>query len=290
MKIIVTGDKGFLGSRLANKLEKNHRVIGLNRTVGDISNFMVVHDFILKHKPDVIIHCAAIGDIAKCEENKDMAYKSNHIATRNIASACADNNSRMIYISSDQVYDAFTDEAISELTPTNPNNYYGYLKVESEKDVQTIVPKSHIARISWQYDWNTPGLEDSRGGLLEQIGKAILTNTPIYCNPNSHQYMSYVQDTIDALIKMAEQVIPYGIYNITEETDKSIDQVFEFAMTSLGVDDKTIKSLVLPKDEGKKYNLCAKAFNLEMCGQKMPSFEEGIIKCILDNKLTGSQI
>lgn len=130
----------------------NHAVIGLNRTVGDISNFKVVHDFISKHKPDVVIHCAAIGDIRKCEENKQLAYKSNYIATKNIASACADNNSRMIYISSDQVYNAFTDEEISELTPTDPNNYYGELKVMSEKDVQNIVPKNHIARI-WFYEY-----------------------------------------------------------------------------------------------------------------------------------------
>ena len=283
MKIIVTGDKGFLGSRLANKLKNSHIVIGLNRKVGDISNFKVVHAFISKHKPDAVIHCAAIGDIRKCDEDNELAYKSNYIATKNIASACTDNNSRMIYISSDQVYNAFTDEQISELTSTNPNNYYGQLKVMSEKDVQNIVPKNHIARIGWQYDWCTPGLQDSRGGILELVSKAILTNTPIYCNPNTYQYISYVQDTIDALIKMAEQVIPYGVYNVTQETDKSIEQAFVFTMRNLGVNDKTIKSLVLPKDNGKPHNLCAKAFNLEMCGYKMPSFEEGILRCISEH-------
>lgn len=279
MKIIVTGDKGFLGSRLANKLKNDHIVIGLNRKVGDMSDFKVVHDFISKHKPDVVIHCAAIGDIRKCEENKELAYKSNYIATKNIASACVDNNSRMVYISSDQVYDAFTDGQISELTSTNPNNYYGQLKVMSEKDVQNIVPKNHIARIGWQYDW----CQDSRGGILELVSKAILTNTPVYCNPNTYQYISYVQDTIDALIKMAEQVIPYGVYNVTQETDKSIEQAFAFTMRNLGADDKTIKSLVLPKENEKPHNLCAKAFNLEMCGYKMPSFEEGILRCISEH-------
>lgn len=283
MKIIITGDKGFLGSRLTSKLKRNHTIIGLNREIGDISNFRVVYDFISKHKPDVVIHCAAIGDIRKCEKNKELAYKSNYIATKNIASACADNNSRMIYISSDQVYNAFTDKEISELTPTDPNNYYGELKVMSEKDVQNIVPKNYIARIGWQYDWCTSGVDDSRGGILGLVSKAILTNSPIYCNSNSYQYISYVQDTIDALIKMAEQVIPYGVYNVTQETDKSIEQAFIFTMKSIGANDKIIKSLVLPNADGKPHNLCAKAFNLEMCGYKMPSFEAGILRCISEH-------
>lgn len=283
MKIIVTGDKGFLGGRLAGRLKESHNVIGLNRKVCDLSNFKAVYNFISECKPDVVIHCAANGDIGKCEENKELAYKSNYIATKNVASACADNNSRIIYISSDQVYNAFTEEQISEMTPTNPNNYYGYLKAMAEKDVQNIVPKSYIARIGWQYDWNINGVEDSRGGILELAVKAALTNAPIYYIPNSHQYISYVQDTIDALMKMIEQIIPYGVYNITQETEKSIGEAFVFVMKSLGIDHKTIESLVLPKEDGKPYNLCAKALNLEMCGYKMPSFEEGILRCISDH-------
>jgi dTDP-4-dehydrorhamnose reductase len=284
MKIIVTGDKGFLGKRLACKLREAHTVEGLNRSVGDLSNFKVVHDFISKFKPDVVVHCAAIGDIGTCEDNKEKAYKSNYIATKNIASACADNNSRMIYISSDQVYNAFTDEQINEMTETNPNNYYGYLKAMSEKDVQNIVPRSHIARIGWQYDWNVNGVEDSRGGIFELITKAVSTNTPIYYSSNSHQYISYVQDTIDALIKMAEKAVPYGIYNVTEETDKTIGEAFEFAMKALGNDDETIRRLLLAQEDKKSYNLCAKPVNLEMCGHKMPSFEEGVLRCIRDKK------
>ena len=284
MKIIVTGDKGFLGSRLIKRLQENHDVAGLNRTVGDLSNLQVVYDYISTYKPDVVIHSAAIGDIGTCEENKELAYKSNYIASVNIATACADYHSRMIYISSDQVYNAFSDETINEWTQPNPNNYYGSLKVAAEKEIRTIVPKSHVARIGWQYDWYLPGVEDSRGGLLEQIGKAISTNTPIYCNPHAHQYISYVQDTIDVLVQMVEQNLPYGIYNVTQETEKSVKQVFEFAMKSLGVEDKLLKELILPQEDGDAYHLCAKPYNLEMCGYKMPSCEEGILKCISRNK------
>lgn len=284
MKIIVTGDKGFLGSRLVNRLIEHHDVAGLNRSVGDLSDFKVVHEFISNYKPDVVIHTAAIGDIGKCEENKDLAYKSNFIASVNIAAACADNNSRLIYISSDQVYNAFTNEIITELTPSTPNNYYGSLKAEAEKEIRTIVPKSHVARIGWQFDWYNPGIEDSRGGLMELVGKAISTNKPIHCNANAYQYISYVQDTIDVLVEMAEQNLPYGIYNVTQETDKSIKQVFEFAMKSLGVEDSTIQELIAAEEDGTARRLCARPYNLEMCGYRMPSCEEGILNCISRNK------
>lgn len=284
MKIIVTGSNGFLGSRLAKKLGQKYKVTGFNRSVGDGGNFKVVHDFISEHAPDVVIHCAAIGDISTCENNKELAYRSNYMATKNIASACADNNSRLIYISSDQVYNYFTGEPISELTPVAPTNYYGFLKAASERDVQALVPRSHIARIAWQYDSYNPQIDDSRGGLFKLIGDAVATNTPLYCAVNSYQYISYVQDTIDALTKMAEQAVPYGIYNVTQETDKSKKQAFEFAMKSLGIDDETIRRLILPKEDEKPQKLCAKAFNLEMCGYRMHTFEEGIARCIADNK------
>jgi dTDP-4-dehydrorhamnose reductase len=284
MKIIITGNKGFLGSRLAKKLEKIHTVIGLNRASADLSDYKAVHNFISEHKPEVVIHCAAIGDIGVCEDNKELAYKSNYVASVNIASACADNNCRMIYISSDQVYDGFTKEPITELAETNPNNYYGKLKREAEKAIQIIVSKSHIARIGWQYDWYNKAIkDDSRGGLLAQIGEAVSQNRPIYCSSNSHQFICYVQDTIEALTKMAEQAVPYGIYNIAQETDKSMEEIFLFAMKSLGIDEETIKSLVIAQEADKPYNLCAKAFNLEMCGHKMPSFEEGLLRCIREN-------
>jgi dTDP-4-dehydrorhamnose reductase len=284
VKIIVTGDKGFLGSRLIKRLEEKHKAIGLNRSVGDLSHYKTVHDFISKHSPEVVIHCAAIGDIGKCENNKDLAYKSNYIATKNIASACADNNSRLVYISSDQVYNASTLDQITEMTAIDPTNYYGFLKAEAEKDVQSIVPKSHIARIGWQFDWYKPHVDDSRGGLMRLVSRALSANTPLYCDPNSHQYICYVQDTIDALIKMAEQAVPYGIYNVTQETEKTIFESFAFAMSSIGADEETVKRLVLPRDAEKPHNLWAKPYNLEMCGHKMPSFEEGIARCIRENK------
>ena len=285
MKIIVTGNKGFLGSRLVRRLEENHTVIGLNRAVGDLSDYKAVHSFISEHKPEVVLHCAAIGDIGVCEDNKELAYKSNYIASINIASACADNNCRMIYISSDQVYDGFTKEPITELTETNPNNYYGKLKREAEKAIQAIVPKSHIARIGWQYDWYYDGVkDDSRGGLLAQIGEAVAHNRQIHCSTNSYQYICYVQDTIEALTKMAEQAVPYGIYNIAQETEKSMAEIFIFAMRSLGIDEETITKLVRAEESDKPYNLCAKAYNLEMCGHRMPSFEEGFLRCIEEHR------
>ena len=113
MKIFVTGVGGQLGFDVMNELKKrNHECVGSDITENadvrlDITDKTAVEKILKEIKPDAVIHCAAwtAVDAAEDEENRDKVYAVNVTGTKNIAEACNDLGCKMIYISTDYVFD-----------------------------------------------------------------------------------------------------------------------------------------------------------------------------------------
>jgi len=280
MKIIVTGDKGFIGSRVKKVLSENHEVYGLCRTDADISDYMAVEKYMKSIAPDVVVHCAALGNVDKSEEDNELAYRVNVIGTANVATCCANLGVAMISSSSDQVYDYIPGGIFHEYMDTLPNNYYGFTKVEGEKLVKQIVPKHHILRLGWQYDRFLDGDEYTSHGIMKAVADALNDNEPINCTSRSYQNVTYIYDTVDAIVAMVEGKLPYGIYNITSENPMNLYDTFVYIMDKMGVPKEQINKLVIENKEFKAKDLRADPFNLKMAGYIMPSFVEGLGKCL----------
>lgn len=152
MKVLVTGAAGQLGTDLVALLNNtNHDVLPCNRDEMDITDLDQCKKVIFEFQPEVIIHCAAYTAVDMAESDVDGAYTINAVGTRNIALTAEVVNAKLIYISTDYVFDGTNCEAYHEYDNTNPQTIYGKSKRAGEILVQSLSSKYFIVRTSWAY-------------------------------------------------------------------------------------------------------------------------------------------
>ncbi|OAB41812.1 dTDP-4-dehydrorhamnose reductase [Paenibacillus antarcticus] len=152
MKALVTGATGQLGTDVVTILcSKGHDVLACGRKELDITDIAQCHQLIGQFQPDVVIHCAAYTAVDAAETDIDGAYKVNTVGTRNIAVAAESNGSKLIYISTDYVFDGTSEDSYQEYDNTNPKSIYGKSKRAGEVLVQSLSSRYFIVRTSWVY-------------------------------------------------------------------------------------------------------------------------------------------
>ena len=231
MKIFVTGVGGQLGHDVMNELasrgyegigsdiateysgiQDGSAVTAMPYAALDITDKEAVHNTISEIDPDVIVHCAAWTNVdgAEAPENKDIVHKINAEGTANIASAAKAADAKMVYISTDYVFDG---QGERPWKPDDKNyaplNYYGQTKLEGELAVSGMLEKYFIVRIAWVFGLNGKNFiktmvnvgrtHDTVRVVNDQIG------TPTYC-----------YDLARLLVDMIETE-KYGYYHATNE-------------------------------------------------------------------------
>ncbi|WP_411348089.1 dTDP-4-dehydrorhamnose reductase [Paenibacillus sp. WLX2291] len=152
MKVLVTGASGQLGVDTVAVLErKGHIVLGCDRHQLDITNLEQCQQVLGKFAPDVVIHCAAYTAVDAAESDVDGAYLVNATGSRNIAVAAEAVQAKMIYVSTDYVFDGQSMIPYHEYDNTNPQSIYGKSKRAGEILVQTLSSRYFIVRTSWVY-------------------------------------------------------------------------------------------------------------------------------------------
>lgn len=155
MKFLVTGVNGQLGYDVKCELEKRGYtdICCPNRDEMDITNEKQVSKIVLDYQPDVIIHCAAYTAVDKAEEEKELCYDINVNGTAYLVKYAKKVGAKIIYISTDYVFDGTKDGYYNELDSTCPINYYGETKWLGEEKVREY--DNHIiVRISWVFGIN----------------------------------------------------------------------------------------------------------------------------------------
>ena len=142
MKVLVTGANGQLGYDVVKELQKqNIESFGATRKDFDIVDFEATRNFIINYSPDAVIHCAAYTAVDKAEDEKEQCYLVNFEATENIARICKKINAKLLYISTDYVFNGTKDGFHEVDDETNPINVYGKSKLLGEEVVQKILKK-----------------------------------------------------------------------------------------------------------------------------------------------------
>ena len=159
-KLLVTGASGLLGSKIVEIAKNDYTVIPLHKTKPlhsnslklDITSTAEVLNLFHKLKPYAVIHAASETNVDKCETQKEHAWKINVEGTRNVAAACKA-GTKLIYISTDYVFDGKKGNYTEDDTP-NPINYYAVTKLEGEKQVVQNCKNFAILRTSVLYGWH----------------------------------------------------------------------------------------------------------------------------------------
>ncbi|WP_127541178.1 dTDP-4-dehydrorhamnose reductase [Paenibacillus illinoisensis] len=152
MKVLVTGANGQLGRDVVLLLEKEgHSVLACDRDRMDITNQAQCNEVISSYHPEVVVHCAAYTAVDAAETDIDGAYKVNAVGTRNVTVAAEKAGAKLIYISTDYVFDGNSLNPYQEYDDTNPQSVYGKSKRAGELLVQSLSSKWFVVRTSWVY-------------------------------------------------------------------------------------------------------------------------------------------
>lgn len=262
MKILLTGDTGFLGKQLKQCLPKTWQIIGLNRQVGELTNIDVVRQFVGEQQPDVIIHAAAMADVHRCEREREAAYQSHVILSEVIARVANEVGAQLVFISSDQVYDKFTPTIKTEQTQANPQTYYGELKLLAEKQLRALTPTAIILRLGWQ------SLADKTAphGLYRLVANAIATQTPLRYHPQARQYPCDVRLSVKVIEAACLQQLAPGVYNVTQMTELTLGELFLAGFQTFGLTVEAAKQLLIADEGRENVQLCAQPQNLQRQG------------------------
>ena len=210
MKVLVTGVKGQLGYDVVNELKKrNIEAVGVDIDEMDITDASSVDKVIKDASPDAVIHCAAYTAVDAAEDNVDICRKVNKDGTQNIANVCKELDIKMIYISTDYVFDGEGTRPWEPDDKPDPLNVYGLTKYEGEVAVTSTLSKYFIVRIAWVFGVNGKNFIKTMLNLAKTHDSLTVVNDQ-FGSP------TYTYDLARLLVDMV-LTDKYGIYHATNE-------------------------------------------------------------------------
>ncbi len=150
-KILITGCRGLLGSELLDYFSNDFIVKGIDLPDLDICDFEPIKEFFESFQPSIVCHTAAYTDVDQAENEKEKVEAVNIIGAENIARACSSVNAKLIYYSTDYVFNGEKKKPYIEDDIPDPLNVYGQSKLEGERLVTSILDNYLIIRTSWLY-------------------------------------------------------------------------------------------------------------------------------------------
>ncbi|MDO4869492.1 MAG: dTDP-4-dehydrorhamnose reductase [Bacillota bacterium] len=211
MKVFVTGANGQLGQDVVSALcARNHEVTGSDRPQADITDAEKISDVICGLRPDAIIHCAAWTnvDAAEDEDNRDLVWRINAEGTRNVAAAARNVDAKMIYISTDYVFDGSGQRPWEADCQTfAPLNIYGSSKLQGERYVLEMLEKFFVVRTAWLFGAGGDNFIDA----MLRVGKG---KSHVNVVDDQVGTPTYTTDLSQLLADMTESE-RYGFYHAT---------------------------------------------------------------------------
>lgn len=220
MKVVVTGALGQLGQDVVKELQQQgHEAIGTDRSQLDITNEENVMSFITNVKPDVILHCAAYTNVDKAEEDRETAHLINALGTGYLAKAAKEAGSKMLYVSTDYVFDGTASEPYEADHPTKPLGVYGETKLAGEELLKQHLDQYFIVRTAWVFGVNGNNFVKTMLRLGEERSEVGVVHDQVG-SP------TYTVDLARFMIELAESD-KYGTYHAT---NAGVCSWYEFAV------------------------------------------------------------
>lgn len=272
MRVLVTGVKGQLGYDVMNELKKRgHTGIGVDIEEMDITDPAACEKVITEANVEAVIHCAAYTAVDAAEDNAELCTRVNGYGTENIASVCEKLNLKMMYISTDYVFDGQGTRPWEPDDERHPLNVYGQSKYEGELAVTKHVKKFFIVRIAWVFGVNGKNFIKTMLRLGKERGAVSVVSDQIG-SP------TYTYDLAVLLVDMIETE-KYGFYHATNE---GLCSWYEFAVEifrQAGMDVKVtpVSSEEYPAKAKRPFNSRMSKEKLTANGfRKLPTWQDAL--------------
>ena len=273
LKVLVTGAKGMLGHDVMAELRKRgHDGVGVDIEEMDILQAEAVRQTLLDVRPDAVVHCAAYTAVDAAEDHPQLCRQVNADGTANIARVCGENGIKMLYLSTDYVFDGGGTRPWEADDPiVKPLNVYGQSKYGGEQAVKAYVEKYYIVRTSWVFGVHGKNFVST----MLRLGRE---GRPISVVDDQIGSPTYTVDLARLLIDMAK-TDRYGVYHATNEGFCSwYDFTREiFTMAGINVDLRPVSSEAYPAKAKRPQNSRMSKEKLIQNGlNKLPPWKDAV--------------
>lgn len=269
MKVIVFGATGVLGQALMRQWTGDE-VIGLASKDADIRDPRQILNTVERTKPDWIVLAAAYTDVDGCETNPELAFDVNCRGAVNVAQAAKQFGSRLLFISSDYVFDGLNTKPYEVDEPVAPRSVYGRSKAEAEMQLRQVLPDVCIVRTSWLFGIGGKCFPDA-------ILKLAAKRTEIDVVADQRGCPTFAEDLASAIIQLCRQ----NAVGIVHATNRGECSWFDFAKEI--VDAAGTQTMVRPTTSDKfvrsaprpAYSVLSRA-SLDKYGIAMPDWKTAL--------------
>lgn len=232
MKILVTGAAGQLGRELIDVATgAGHDVFAASRAELDVTKPEVVRAVVLREQPAVIVHAAAWTAVDACESDREKAMLHNGAATRFVVDAAREVGARVIYISTDYVFDGTKPTPYVEADVPNPQSVYGVSKLAGEQAVDTSIDT--VVRISWVCGFHGANMVKTILRIAAQQDTLTFVDDQVGCP-------TFADDAAAMITRLATEARP-GIWHVTNQGAVSWYEFTREVLRAAGHDPARVK-------------------------------------------------
>jgi len=172
----------MLGQDVARAAElANHQVVSLDRAALDVTSSVAVARAVEREQPDAVINCAAFTAVDGAEHEPERAMRVNAEGARNVAVAAARADARVVYPSTDYVFDGTKDEPYVESDEPAPISRYGDSKLAGEVETAAVNPRHYIVRSSWLFGTAGPNFVETMLALGTREAQVVVVRDQVGC-------------------------------------------------------------------------------------------------------------
>jgi dTDP-4-dehydrorhamnose reductase len=219
VKILVTGAAGMLGNDVVRAAEfVNHEVVALGRSELDVTDRQAVMHTLFQERPGAVVNCAAYTNVDGAEDNLDDAMEANAEGAANVAAAAAEIGARVLYPSTDYVFDGSKGEPYVESDEPRPQSVYGQSKLAGEHETAAANPRHYVVRSAWLFGTSGRNFVETMLSLARDHGEVLVVRDQVGCP-------TYTAHLADALVRLLDTEA-YGVHHIASQGECSW---YEFA-------------------------------------------------------------
>jgi dTDP-4-dehydrorhamnose reductase len=269
MRVTIFGAAGLLGKAILREWTGDE-LTGVDVQDGDIRNADHVKALVEKHNPKCIVLAAAYTDVDGCESNRDLCFDVNTKGAVNVARAARDQGSRLLFLSTDYVFDGTKRTPYEADDPRCPRSVYGRSKADAEIQLSEIMPECCIVRTSWMFGVGGKSFPDT-------ILKLAQTKPELEVVDDQRGCPTYAPDLARALMQLA-RANASGIVHATNSGDCSWFELARECVALAGVNTvirpTTSDKYVRPAERPKYSVLSPKSLHAH--GITMPTWHDAL--------------